>query len=596
MLDHNKIKTEWDLSPVLNDTSNESIDRLLVSAGEKVAEFVNKWKNDGSYLSQPVELKKALDEFEQFEALGGVGGDLSYYFGLASELNLEDPEIKAKTSIITEELNKLGTQLDFFTLSISKIPEAAQALFLDSPELKDYKHYLEMLFKSGKHTLSEKEERVFTLLSPTAYTNWVRMTSEFISSEKAMVLNEQGEQVLSTFTDMSNLISSSKREVRESSAAGIDGIFSKYAKVAEAELNSVLSVHKTSNYLRSFDTPDQSRHLQDDVDKETVDTIIEVVTSNYDLVHKYYQLKARLLSQPKIRYFERNAYLAGLDKKFTFEETADLVYKSFSQLSPEFAEILEEYLYKGQIDVLTKKGKTSMQFCAGGGKFQPVYILLNYGEKLQDASTLAHELGHAINDELVKKSQNALNASIPLCLAETASTFFEDFVTDTLADTLDQDTRVALQISRLDDSVNTVFRQIACYLFERDLHESISKKGFLSYSEIGELFTRRMSEYCGPIVEMTPNSNLWWIHWSHIRSFFYVYTYAFGFLVSKSFQGEVKKDKRYIEKVKQFLSMGSSQSPKIILSDLGIDINSREFWQKGVDQIRDLYEETQRLV
>jgi oligoendopeptidase F len=44
--------------------------------------------------------------------------------------------------------------------------------------------------------------------------------------------------------------------------------------------------------------------------------------------------------------------------------------------------------------------------------------------------------------------------------------------------------------------------------------------------------------------------------------FFYVYSYASGLLISKSLQNAVKRDPRFVNKVKEFLSAGLSESPK----------------------------------
>ena len=104
-----------------------------------------------------------------------------------------------------------------------------------------------------------------------------------------------------------------------------------------------------------------------------------------------------------------------------------------------------------------------------------------------------------------------------------------------------------------------------------------------------------MAAYMGPAVKQSEGSENWWVYWSHIRNFFYVYSYASGLLISKSLQSSVKKDPNFISKVKEFLSAGSSESPKNIFAKLGIDITDHNFWEQGLKEIESLLNETETL-
>jgi len=99
----------------------------------------------------------------------------------------------------------------------------------------------------------------------------------------------------------------------------------------------------------------------------------------------------------------------------------------------------------------------------------------------------------------------------------------------------------------------------------------------------------------GNAVLQSEGSENWWVYWNHIRYFFYVYSYASGLLISKALQNSVKETPRFIEKVKDFLSAGSSASPKNIFKSLGIDITEREFWNRGLDEVENLLRETTEL-
>ena len=104
-----------------------------------------------------------------------------------------------------------------------------------------------------------------------------------------------------------------------------------------------------------------------------------------------------------------------------------------------------------------------------------------------------------------------------------------------------------------------------------------------------------MAAYMGKAVEQSVGSENWWVYWNHIRYFFYVYSYASGLLISKSLQNSVKRNPAFIAEVKEFLSTGLSESPKCIFSRLGIDISDKLFWDKGLDEIEKLLDDTEHL-
>lgn len=60
-------------------------------------------------------------------------------------------------------------------------------------------------------------------------------------------------------------------------------------------------------------------------------------------------------------------------------------------------------------------------------------------------------------------------------------------------------------------------------------------------------------------------------------------------------QNSVKENPKFIDKVKYFLSAGSSESPKNIFKNIGIDLSQRDFWEKGLDEVENLLKETEKL-
>jgi len=579
-------KTEWDLKDLLLGDDDPAQNIKLAKYEKDCRQFINRWKEQEDYLVDPIVLKTALNEYEDLMAKYSGGGEVGFYFALRNCLNQNDPKLKAKDNKITDLTVKIGNELEFFTNRLSKVSDIKQKEFISSPYLKEYKHFLETLFLEAKHLLSESEEKVVNLMSGTAYSNWIKMTSDFLSKE---------ERNGKSFSEIYNLIGDRKKAVRDSANKAFNEIISKHSDVAEAEINSILQSKKVNDELRGYKRPDTSRHISDDIDTKTIDALLFAVESRYDISKRYYRLKAGLFKVKKLKYHERNVDYGEIKKKFSFDESVQLAGKSLEKLDGDFYQIFTDMLRKGCIDVYPKKGKESSEFCINWLKEQPAYILLNHSGMISDVTTLTHEMGHAINDEMVKKKQNFLNMFTPVSTAEVASTFMQDFVLEELSKGITDKEKLTLSMIRLNDAVSSVIRQVACYKFELELHEKFRSQGYLSKQEIGSIFQKHMQSYMGEFVEQSKGSENWWIPWSHIRRFFYVYSYASGNLISQYMRNQIKKDPRYIDKVKEFLSAGSSCAPKEIFARLGINIEDKNFWLEGLKEIDELLTKTERL-
>ena len=585
----------WDLSPLFASDDDPKIEEKKQILQKENYAFINKWKDRDDYLKDPAVLKEASDGYELLLRNFGVEGGIGYYFGLRLSEDENNPNLKAKYNQINDFSVKILNDIQFFALRIAKIPEAEQAKFLNHEGLKAYKHWLERLFIEAKYLLSEPEEKILNLKAMPAHSNWVHMTSSFLSKEEREVLAEDGNKGAQNFSSIMSLINSTDKSVRDASAEALNDIFKKYVEVAEVELNSVLQNKKIDDELRKMPRPDLGRHIADDIESPVVDALIQAVSGKFDIAKRFYKLKAKLFRVSKLAYHERNVPYGKIDAKYSYPDTCSLILDTLLGVDQKFADIFKRFVENAQIDVFPKKGKRSGAYCADNLLINPTYIFLNHTEKLQDVLTLAHEFGHGANNELIKEKQNALNHETPLSTAEVASTFMEDFVLEKILENADDELRLAIMMMKLNDDVSTIFRQVAAYRFEQELHAMFREKGYLSKEEIGAIFQKHMASYMGEYVEQSAGSENWWVYWSHIRAFFYVYSYASGLLISKSLQNAVKQDKAFTLKVKEFLSAGSSDSPKNIFMNLGIDISQADFWGKGLTEVETLLNETEAL-
>ncbi len=588
-------RCEWNLAPLFANDDDPRMKKARKIVEQKSYAFINAWKDRTDYLRNPAILRKALDAYEEWKRYYGTEGDEGYYFWLRTSQDQNNPSLKAKFNLIEQFSRKIQNDIQFFPLRIAKVSERVQQVFVRHPALEKYRHYLERLFAESKYLLSEPEERIINLKSSTAYANWVKMTSSFLAKEERTVISESGRMNKKSFSEVASLMNSRQKKVRDSAAAAFNDVLKKHVDVAEAEINSVLANKQVDDELRGLPRPDSARHISDDIETDIVDTLIETVAGRFDISRRYYALKARLLEVRKLAYHERNVEYGTISSRFGYQNSLKLIRKVLGNLDQTFVEILDGFIQNGQFDVYPRKGKAGGAFCAHNLITQPTYILLNHTNRLNDVLTLAHELGHAINNELIKEKQHSLYFGTPISTAEVASTFMEDFVLQEIRKNADDDIRLSIMMMRMNDEVSTIFRQVACYQFERELHAQFRQKGYLSKNDIGLLFQQHMRSYMGKAVEQSPGSENWWVYWGHIRSFFYVYSYASGLLISKSLQNSVKQDPSFIGKVKEFLAAGLSESPRNIFLRLGIDITRRQFWNRGLAEVETLLCEATRL-
>jgi len=587
--------TEWDLSPLLASDTDPALDSLLSEVEAANLSFVTTWKERTDYLVDPIILRQALDEYEQLAARFGTSGQPGYYFGLRASQDQANPVVRAAENRVDELSTRLINELQFFENTLCRLPVETQNIFLTHPELSPYQHYLERLFSFSRHLLSDPEERIMNLKSKASHENWARLTSSLLSKEVREVPLPDGSTAAKGQSELNTLTHHTRKDIRDASAVALYDIANRHIDVAEAEFNSLLGDKKVSDELRAWERPESSRHMADDIHTTVVDALTQAVQKHFDTSRRFYILRAKLTGQPTLAYHERMVDLGSIEKTYTYEEASTLVQRVFTQLDPEFGAIYDRLTNNGQVDVYPKPGKRIGAFCASDLLSLPTYILLNYTGEPGDIRTIAHEFGHAINAELMREKRHALDFGTPLSTAEVASTFMEDFARAEMAKNATAEERLILNVSQLDDEISTIFRQVAAYRFEQELHARFREAGYLAKETISEIFTAHMKDYLGDAVTIDSGAENGWVSWSHFRTFFYVYSYASGLLISKALQRKVKTHPQFLEDVKTFLSAGLSQSPTVLFSNLGIDITKPTFWEEGLAETAALLEQTEAL-
>ena len=591
-----KIKqTTWNLKPLFKSDNDPQIKKKRKTVEKESYKFINKWKNRNDYLKSPKVLKQALDEYEKWICQYGAMGDEEAYFYLRYYQEQNNSKLKASLGIVQNLSNKISNDIQFFMLRIARIPSKEQGKFLEHKDLKDYRHLLEKIFNESKYLLSEKEEKILNLKSGPAYMNWVNMTEGILSKETRKVLDEDGKRKVKNFSEILSLTTDKKRKVRDQAAKALSDIFYENSDIAEAEMNSIMADKKINDELRGFARPDSSMHLDDDINSKIADNLVAASVERFDISKRYYRLKAKLFKVKKLQYHERNVEYGDVTKKYSYQQGVNMVFNVFLKTDQELADIFQRFIEDAQIDVYPKKGKSSGCFCFHHLMSQPTYILLNHTGKIGDVFALAHEAGHGINNELMKRNGNALNFGGSCFTAEVSSKLMEAILFEEILNEKDDELRLNTMMMKLNDLIIHVFKTATENKFESEMHYAFRNKGYLSKEEIGQLHKKYAIKYMGNFVEQTSGSENWWMHVSHLRRYFYNYQYSSGILIAETLKSYLKEDPNFIKHIKEFLSIGSKESPDDIFKKLGMNIKNKSFWNKGISEIEDLLDETEKL-
>lgn len=572
------LKTEWNLKALYSSLDDENLEKDLDNVQKEYTTFALLYKKDMRYLKDEDALATALLMYEKILSLPTYKP--YFYLKLLQDTDSRNTKVRSRLNQIQERLQKLSNIIIFFEINLSKIPASTQKKFLASKKLASYTYFLKKIFDASKFVLSEPEEKIINLKSLPAKTLWVDMIKKLrtkltVTHKKKVISMSEAESLLRTLPT---------QKERSELYSKIMDQYASIADIAESELNAIVLNKKINDELRGYKKPYDSTILSYQNDEQTVLTLVDTVTRYFTVSQRFYKLKKKMLGVSKFRYFDRNAPVGKTKKKISFEEAYKTLDSIFTTLDPEFGNILKRFVDNGQIDVHSKVGKAGGAYCWANHDC-PTYVLLNHSDTFDSLMTFAHEMGHGIHAEF-SKVQPVLYEGHSTSTAEVASTLFETFVFYDQFQKLSDAEKVIALHDKIQDDVQTIFRQIACFNFELDMHTTIREKGNMSKEELGSRMNAHMKSYMGDVV-LDEKDGWFFVAWPHIRNFFYVYSYAFGQLASKALHAKYLEDPSFIKQIKQFLSAGESMSPEDIFKSIGVDVTKPDFFEKGIKTIEE---------
>jgi oligoendopeptidase F len=199
------------------------------------------------------------------------------------------------------------------------------------------------------------------------------------------------------------------------------------------------------------------------------------------------------------------------------------------------------------------------------------------------------------------REQVPSNADPGSCIAECGSIFGELLLTDLLlAEAHSDEERRAVLTVILDEFGMAAFQVSARVWFEQSMYDAIEAGRFLDGESVSELWTAARTRIYGEAVEWLPEMKWEWtmkLHYYIPNYRFYNYPYVFAQLfVFALYRLYKEQGPEFAPKLRSLLSAGSSRSPKQLAEELGFDLTSEKFWEKGMRQAEEFLEMLERTL
>jgi oligoendopeptidase F len=458
----------WDLSDLYTSPDDPALENDQNTLKSLAGRFSDNYKGKVAAL-KPAEFAQAMHDYEEIIQLAGKIGS---YSQLIWSTNTEDPALGKLLQQSRELSSEISQKLVFFDVEWLKTDDDAANALIESDELAGWKHYLITSRRYKKHTLSEDAEKVMSAKAVTSRSAWNRYFDETLGAAR---FDLDGESL--TEQQALSKLHNPDRDLRKRAHQSLTSTFRQHSRTLTFVFNTILADKFTNDKLRGYDSWISSRNLANEIDQSTVDSLVEAVTGKYNLVQRYYELKRTLLGYDKLYDYDRYAPLAKNRKQISWTRAREDVLEAYGDFHPEMKRIASEFFDKKWIDAAIKPGKRGGAYSASTVTSIHPYVFMNYDGQLRDVQTLAHELGHGVHQYLARK-QGELQSSTPLTTAETASVFGEMLVFNRLTESLeDPKEQLALLVSKIDDTIATVFRQISMNRFEDKIHTARREEG-----------------------------------------------------------------------------------------------------------------------
>lgn len=488
----------------------------------------------------------------------------------------------------------------FMRPEILAIPSAKCKSYLNSTSFGQYRLAVQRLLRYKKHTRSKKEEQLLAMQSQMAGAASKSFRQLLDADLKfGLVKDEKGERIELSNATFSQLLYSPKRSVRRTAFNRYYEQFAGHENTLAAMLEG--SIQKDIYYARARGYPSAlaSSLFDDNVPSSVYTNLIASVRRNLSSLHRYYELRRRKMRIKDIHHYDTYVpILSELETRRSWNTTVNLVVESLQPLGRQYCQVVEKGLHGRWCDRYPNRGKQSGAFSCGSFDGDP-YILMNYRPKVLDhVFTLAHEAGHSMHSYLSARHQSFPYYNYTIFVAEVASTFNEQLLSNHLMSRARSAKEKAYLINREIDAIRgTIIRQTMFAEFEKITHEMAESGEPLTVKSFQDVYRQLLGAYFGDDFIMDDVLSLECFRIPHFYRAFYVYKYATGMsaaiaLSQRVLQGGKKELSDYLG----FLKGGCSKFPLDLLRGAGVDMESPQPVDTALQHFERLVDELDELL
>ena len=350
--------------------------------------------------------------------------------------------------------------------------------------------------------------------------------------------------------------------------------------------------------LKNYDSAIKASLYADNVTTDIYDNLIETVNNNLDTLFKYYSLRKDVLGLTELHLYDLYANLIeSAEKKYTFEEAKDIVLNALKPLGENYVKDATKAFTERWVDVYPNETKRSGAYSGGCYDTYP-YMLLNYQGRLNDVSTLAHELGHSMHSYYSRKNNSYQDADYKIFVAEVASTVNELLLCKyLLKESQDKEVKLSILNRLMELFKGTIYRQTMFAEFEKDMYQIVEQGNIFTWEDLSNMYYDLNKKYFGNDVVVDEDIKYEWSRIPHFYYNFYVYKYATGlsaacFIVDNILSGKENALESYLE----FLSAGSKYYPLEELKIAGVDMtdpkvveSAIKMFDEAINEFNELY-------
>ena len=586
-------KYKWDIEALISDES--TIDEDLEALKERAFAYTEKY---AGHLTDSAEV--LLNAFRDQDEIERKAEKIVVYAHLKLSENNAESKYQGMLSKCIAVITAMNTSLSFCTPELTAADESVIRGFMEEcPELGTYRFLIDNIFRLKTHVLTEKEEAIMAQMGEiTGATNDIFSMLNDADISFGTIKDADGDEVELTHGNYIKFMQSQDRSVRKAAYDAMYDAFKKLINTISTTYNYNTKTDVVSSRIRKFGSSREAALSGDNVPAEVYDNLISTVHDNLPQMHRYSELRKKILGVDKMYMYDIYVPLIKLpDVEIEYEDGLEIIRQALKPLGDEYIDIMNRGISQRWIDVYENKGKTSGAFSSGCYESFP-YILLNYTDTLNDVFTIIHEMGHSMHSYFSNKSQPYVYSDYSIFAAETASTVNENLLMHYLLNTEeDPQMRKYLLNMHLEAFRTTLFRQTMFAEFEDITHKAVESGQTLTYEWLCDVYEKLNAEYYGPAFEKDDTIKYEWARIPHFYRAFYVYQYATGYSAATAICNKILTEgKPAADAYIDFLKTGGSNYPIELLKIAGVDMGTKAPVEAAMETFNKLLDEFEGLV